>query len=65
MVKPAQTIISGMGELPWSNCDKLQESLMWMQMSEDLGFIQETITREIQVEGKYIRQSGGKGQYGM
>ena len=24
----------------------------------------ETITREVQVEGKYIRQSGGKGQYG-
>ena len=24
----------------------------------------ETITREVESEGKYIRQSGGKGQYG-
>ena len=24
----------------------------------------ETITRDVEVEGKYIRQSGGRGQYG-
>ena len=61
-----QTIISGMGELHLEIIvDRL---LREFSVSANVGRPQvsyrETITNEAQVEGKYIRQSGGRGQYG-
>ncbi len=62
----AQTIISGIGEL--------QLEVMVDRMKREFGVManvgapqvayKETIKNEAQAEGKYIRQSGGKGQYG-
>lgn len=61
-----QTIISGIGEL--------QLEVMVDRMKREFGVManvgapqvayKETIKNEAQAEGKYIRQSGGKGQYG-
>lgn len=61
-----QTIISGMGEL--------QLEVMVDRMKREFSVLanvgapqvayKETITREVEGEGKYIRQSGGRGQYG-
>lgn len=61
-----QTIISGVGEL--------QLEVKVNTMKEDFGVeanvgapqvaYKETIKREAEGEGKYIRQSGGRGQYG-
>ena len=61
-----QTIISGIGEL--------QLEIMVDRMKREFGVLanvgapqvayKETITKETQAEGKYIRQSGGRGQYG-
>ena len=61
-----QTIIAGMGELHLEIIvDRL---LREFGVDANIGRPQvsyrETITKTIQVEGKYIRQSGGKGQYG-
>jgi len=61
-----QTIISGMGEL---HLEIIVDRLMReFGVDANIGKPQvsyrETITRDIQVEGKYIRQSGGRGQYG-
>jgi len=61
-----QTIISGMGELHLEIIvDRL---LREFGVDANIGRPQvsyrETITRGAQVEGKYIRQSGGRGQYG-
>src|SRR5690606_7856030 len=62
-----QTIIAGMGELPLEVlADRMQREL---KVEANVGRPQvafrETITRRVeQVEGKFIRQSGGKGQYG-
>ena len=61
-----QTVISGMGELHLEIIvDRL---LREFKVDANIGKIQvsyrETITRDVEVEGKYIRQSGGKGQYG-
>ena len=61
-----QTIISGMGEL--------QLEVMVDRMKREFGVLanvgapqvayKETIKQEAEGEGKYIRQSGGRGQYG-
>jgi len=61
-----QTIISGMGEL--------QLEVMVDRMKREFGVLanvgapqvayKETIKQEARGEGKYIRQSGGRGQYG-
>jgi len=61
-----QTIISGMGEL---HLEIIVDRLMReFGVDANVGRPQvsyrETITREAQIEGKYIRQSGGRGQYG-
>ena len=61
-----QTIISGMGELHLEIIvDRL---LREFNVNANVGKPQvsyrETITRDIEVEGKYIRQTGGRGQYG-
>ena len=61
-----QTIISGMGEL---HLDIIKNRLLRdFKLDANFGKPQvsyrETITKEVEVEGKFIRQSGGKGQYG-
>lgn len=61
-----QTIISGMGEL--------QLEIMVDRMKREFGVLanvgapqvayKETVKKNAEAEGKYIRQSGGRGQYG-
>ena len=61
-----QTVVSGMGEL---HVEVLMER-MRREFSVDATIGQpqvayrETIRKSVNVEGKYIRQSGGRGQYG-
>ncbi|WP_018467820.1 elongation factor G [Calidithermus timidus] len=61
-----QTIISGMGELHLEIIvDRLKREF---KVDANVGKPQvayrETITRAVDVEGKFVRQSGGRGQYG-
>jgi len=61
-----QTIISGMGEL---HLEIITDRLLReFDVDANVGRPQvsyrETITKDARVEGKYIRQSGGRGQYG-
>ena len=61
-----QTIISGMGEL---HLDIIVDR-MFREFSVDANVgkpqvaYRETITKKVEQEGKFVRQSGGKGQYG-
>ncbi len=61
-----QTIIAGMGELHLEILvDRLRREF---KVESTVGAPQvayrETITRKVDVEGKFVRQSGGRGQYG-
>lgn len=61
-----QTIIAGMGEL---HLEILVDRMMReFKVEANVGKPQvayrETITQEVEVEGKYVKQSGGRGQYG-
>jgi elongation factor G len=61
-----QTIIAGMGELHLEIIvDRLlREFKVEANVGKPQVAYRETITQEVEVEGKYIRQSGGRGQYG-
>ena len=62
----AQTIISGMGELHLEIIvDRLlREFKVEASVGKPQVAYRETITKAVEAEGKFIRQSGGKGQYG-
>lgn len=62
----AQTIISGMGELHLEIIvDRLtREFKVEANVGKPQVAYRECITKNVEVEGKFVRQSGGKGQYG-
>jgi elongation factor G len=61
-----QTIISGMGELHLEVIvDRmLREFRVGANVGRPQVAYKETITRPVKVEGRFIRQTGGRGQYG-
>ncbi|WP_067928155.1 elongation factor G [Alicyclobacillus shizuokensis] len=61
-----QTIIAGMGELHLEIIvDRLQrEFKVAANVGQPQVAYKETITRSVDQEGKFVRQSGGRGQYG-
>ncbi|MCX5868836.1 MAG: elongation factor G [Proteobacteria bacterium] len=63
----AQTIISGMGELHLEIIvDRLlREFRVDANVGNPQVAFRETITRAAEAEGRYVRQSGGRGQYGV
>src|SRR5260370_5881559 len=61
-----KTIISGMGELPLEIIvDRMmREYKVEANVGKPQVAYRETIRRKAEAEGKYIRQTGGRGQYG-
>jgi len=61
-----QTIMSGMGELHLEILvDRMKREMgMNVTVGKPQVSYKETITKEADAEGKYIKQSGGRGQYG-
>lgn len=61
-----QTVIKGMGELHLEiivDRIKREQKVELVQGKLQVAF-KETFTKPIEIEGKYIKQSGGRGQYG-
>ena len=65
-VETGQTIIAGMGELHLEIIvDRmLREYKVEANIGKPQVAYKETIKKKVQIEGKFIRQSGGKGQFG-
>ncbi len=61
-----QTIIAGMGELHLDVLvDRMvREFKVWANVGKPQVAYRETITRTIRAEGRFVRQTGGRGQYG-
>jgi elongation factor G len=61
-----QTIISGMGELHLDVLvDRMtREFKVWANVGKPQVAYRETITRPVRAEGRFVRQTGGRGQFG-